>query len=113
MAYNPVLAHRIREVLASQRSITERQMFGGIAFLSRGYMFVGIIGDTLMARVGPAYYAHALKRKHVRVMDFTGKPMKGYIFVDPPGIRRAADLKDWVLRCHAYVNTLPPKKKKP
>lgn len=112
MAYNPVLAHRIREALAAQYNITEREMFGGVAFLSRGYMFVGIIGSTLMARVGPVYYAQALTRKHVRVMDFTGKPMQGYVFVDPPGIRRASDLKDWVLRCHSFVQTLPPKKTK-
>lgn len=112
MAYNPVLAHRIREALAAQRNITEREMFGGVAFLSRGYMFVGIIGSTLMARVGPAYYVQALKRKHVRVMDFTGKPMQGYVFVDPPGIQRASDLKGWVLRCHSFVQTLPAKKKK-
>jgi hypothetical protein len=112
MAYNPVLANRLRELLAAKRGITEREMFGGIAFLSRGYMFVGIVGDTLMARVGPAYYDKALARKHVRVMDFTGKPMQGYVFVDPPGLKTNSALQDWTLRCYDFVQTLPPKKKK-
>ena len=111
MAYNQLLADRLREALASKRGITEKQMFGGIAFLSRGYMFVGVAGDKLMARVGPEYYEKALARKHVREMDFTGKPMKGYVFVDPAGYKSKSNLQDWVMRCYSFVQTLPPKKK--
>jgi hypothetical protein len=84
-------------------------MFGGIAFLADGHMFVGVIGDMLMARVGPESYAAALKRKYVREMDFTGKPMKGYVYVDPAGIAGDEELEEWVTRCRAFVKTLPPK----
>lgn len=72
-------------------------------------MFVGIVGDTLMARVGPAAYAAALKRRHVREMDFTGRPMKGYVYVDPQGIESDTDLAEWVEAGRAFVKTLPAK----
>jgi hypothetical protein len=84
-------------------------MFGGIAFLADGHMFVGVIGDLLMARVGPENYAAALARKHVREMDFTGKPMKGYVYVDAAGIADDDELEEWVMRCRAFVKTLPAK----
>ena len=109
MAYDEGLADRVRDALHAQRGITEKEMFGGIAFMQRGYMFVGIAGDALMARVGPQGYEEALARPHVRVMDFTGKPMKGYVFVDPPGIDDDADLAEWVERCRRFVLSLPPK----
>lgn len=112
MSYDEGLAERLREALQSQRGISEKKMFGGLAFMSRGYMFIGITGDVLMARIGPEYYERALSRRHVRVMDFTGKPMKGYVFVDPPGFENDSDLSDWVQRCHRFVHSLPPKKHK-
>jgi TfoX/Sxy family transcriptional regulator of competence genes len=112
MSYDEGLAERLSEILQSERGITEKKMFGGLAFLSRGYMFVGIVGEVLMARVGPEHYEQALKRPHARVMDFTGKPMKGYVFVDPPGFENDSDLSDWVRRCHRFVQSLPPKKPK-
>lgn len=112
MAYDEGLAERLREALQSKRGITEMKAFGGIAFMSRDYMFVGIVGDALMARVGPEYYKKALSRPHVRVMDFTGKPMNGYVFVDPPGFEDDADLLDWVERCRRFVQSLPAKKPK-
>lgn len=84
-------------------------MFGGLAFLSRGHMFVGIAKEALMVRVGPAAYAEALRRAHTREMDFTGRPMKGYVFVDPPGFERDEDLAYWVLAGHSFVATLPAK----
>ena len=110
MAYDEGLADRVRDALQPHRGITEKKMFGGIAFMVRGYMFVGIAGDVLMARVGPEGYEEALSRPHAREMDFTGKPMKGYVFVDPPGIDDDQDLADWVERCHRFVRSLPPKK---
>ena len=112
MSYDEGLAERLREALQSQRGISEKKMFGGLAFISRGYMFIGITGDSLMARIGPEYYEQALSRPHVRVMDFTGKPMKGYVFVDPAGFESDPDLSDWVRRCHRFVQSLPPKKPK-
>ena len=112
MAYDEGLAERLRNTLRTQQGISERKMFGGLAFMSRGYMFIGIARDALMARVGPEYYLEALSRPHVRVMDFTGKPMKGYVFVDPPGFERDSDLSDWVMRSHRFVQSLPMKKLK-
>jgi hypothetical protein len=108
MAIDEGLAQRIREALESE-PITEKKMFGGLAFLSHGHMFVGIAKDALMVRVGPAAYAEALGRPHVREMDFTGRAMKGYVFVDPPGFDRDEDLAYWVLAGHSFVATLPPK----
>ena len=109
MAYDEGLAERIRKVLAPHRKISERKMFGGLAFMSDGHMFVGITGETLMARIGAEYYEQALLRRHVRKMDFTGRPMKGYVFVDPPGFGSDADLAAWIDRCLRFVQTLPRK----
>ena len=106
--YDEGLAERIRQTLAAS-AFTEQKMFGGLCFLSRGYMFVGIVGEALMARVGPDAYEKALCRPHVRVMDFTGKPMKGYVFVDPPGYEEDRDLKRWVDGSLKFVGTLPEK----
>ena len=112
MSFDEGLAERLRDALQSDQSISEKKMFGRLAFMSRGYMFMGILGDALMARVGPANYEQALSRTHVREMDFTGKPMKGYVFVDPPGFEDDSDLSEWVHQCHLFVQTLPPKKPK-
>lgn len=112
MGYDAGLAERLKEILQSQQDISEKKMFGGLAFMCRGYMFVGILADVLMARVGPEDYETALSRPHVRQMDFTGRPMKGYVFVDPPGFETDSDLADWVQRCLRLVQTLPPKKPK-
>jgi TfoX/Sxy family transcriptional regulator of competence genes len=84
-------------------------MFGGLCLLSRGHMFVGIVGEALMARVGPAAYEKALRRPHARPMDFTGRPMKGYVFVDPHGYEDDRDLKRWVDESLKFVGTLPDK----
>ena len=108
MAFDEGLAQRIRETLGSAR-VTEKKMFGGLAFLSRGHMFAGVTGDALMVRVGPAFYARALRRAHVREMDFTGRPMKGYVFVDPPGLDRVAGLEHWLQAGLTFVRTLPAK----
>ena len=109
MAYDELLADRIRSVLESESGISEKKMFGGLAFLAGGHMAVGVLGKVLMARVGPERYPEALSRSQVRVMDFTGKPMKGYVFVDPPGIQSDADLSHWVSSCIGFVRTLPAK----
>ncbi|GJQ55325.1 MAG: RNA methyltransferase [Rhodocyclaceae bacterium] len=109
MAYDEGLAERLRELLQDRPGITEEKMFGGLCLLSRGHMFVGIVGEALMARVGPAAYEKALTRPHARPMDFTGKPMKGYVFVDPPGFEEDRDLKRWVDESLKFVGTLPDK----
>jgi len=109
MAYDEALAQRIRDALRRKAGISEKKMFGGIAFLLHGYMFVGISGKSLMARIGPAEYDRALTMKHVREMDFTGKPMRGYVFVDSKGVKDQEALKVWLQKCTSFVSTLPPK----
>ena len=109
MAFDENLVSRIRAVLSAQPGITERRMFGGVAFLRNGLMFVGVSANTLMARVGKANYEDSLARKHVRVMDFTGKPMAGYVFVDAEGTNTKDELAFWVNRSACFVATLPPK----
>lgn len=110
MAYDDRLAQRIRDAVAGNPAVTEKRMFGGVAFLLRGLMFVGVSGRSLMARVGAASHADALKRPHVREMDFTGRPMNGYVYVDPGGLETAEQLRFWLERCERFVSTLPPKK---
>ena len=107
MAYDEALADRIRKAFASDPTFSEKKMFGGIAFLHRGLMVVGVNGDTLMARVGKQNYQDSLEREHVREMDFTGRPMQGYVYVDAPGIRTEAQLNFWLQRCRQFVATLP------
>jgi TfoX/Sxy family transcriptional regulator of competence genes len=110
MAYDEALAQRIRSALAGDAAVTEKKMFGGIAFLYRGSMFVGVSSNkALMARVGKAHYADSLSRAPVREMDFTGKPMQGYVYVDPAGLRSQAQLRFWLERCKDFAATLPPK----
>lgn len=106
MAFDEDLADRIRELTEPQRNITEKKMFGGIAFMVGGKMAVGIIGEDLMVRVGPDDHEAALKRAHVRPMDFTGRPMKGYVYVAPEGVRTKAQLAKWVERGIAFARTL-------
>jgi len=109
MAYDEGVAERLREQFVDRPGIREKKMFGGLAFLCRGHMLVGIIGDSLMARVGPAGYADALMQPHVREMDFTGKPMKGYVYVDSTGIESDTDLNKWLELCLHFNESLPSK----
>ncbi|HBL29825.1 MAG TPA: RNA methyltransferase [Acidobacteria bacterium] len=111
MAYDEGLAQRLREILDDRPEVTEKKMFGGLAFLWAGHMCCGVLGESLMARVGPQRYAEALGRPHTRTMDFTGKSMKGMVFVDPPGLADDADLEAWVGLCETFVASLPPKER--
>jgi TfoX/Sxy family transcriptional regulator of competence genes len=112
MAYDEGLAQRMREVLQDSPLVTEKKMFGGVAFLRDGLMFVGVVGDELMARVGPDYHDTAVAQLGVRVMDFTGKPMRGYVFINADAIEVDKKLAFWLQHCLAFVQTLPPKKPK-
>jgi len=85
MAFDEVLADRVRDSLAARSDLTERKMFGGIAFMLGGNMAVGVIGDDLMVRLDPADAEKALSEPHVGPMDFTGKPTKGMVYVDSAG----------------------------
>jgi TfoX/Sxy family transcriptional regulator of competence genes len=109
MAFDAGLAQRIREILSERDGVTERRMFGGLAFMLNGHMFVGVLGTTLMVRVGPDRYQEALELAHVREMDFTGRPMKGYVFVDEQGISEDDQLDAWIAWSTGFVASLPDK----
>ena len=109
MAFNELLADRIRAALARRHGVSEKKMFGGVALLANGHMFCGVNKDDLVVRVGPGAWAKALSRKHARPMDFTGRPLSGYVYVAPPGVRTAASLKAWVDQGLRFARTLPPK----
>lgn len=109
MAFDDGVAQRLREVFAGRKGITEKKMFGGIAFMDRGNMCCGVVKDSLMARVGPDAYAEALKKRHVREMDFTGRPLKGFVYVDPPGFAEDEQLREWVDLCRSFTGSLPAK----
>jgi TfoX/Sxy family transcriptional regulator of competence genes len=111
MAYDEKLAERVREVMHPQRGFTEKKMFGGICFLLRGNMCCGVLKDELMVRVGPEMHDSALARPHARVMDFTGRPSKGMVYVAADGIRTSAQLRKWVEMGIGFTNTLPAKLK--
>ncbi|MDX2094071.1 MAG: TfoX/Sxy family protein [Kofleriaceae bacterium] len=106
MAYDEKLAERIRRAVGPRPDVTEKKMFGGLAFLFGGKMFVGIATDDLMVRVGPEHYKAALATAHVRPMDFTGRPMRGYVYVGPGGTRTQSMVKKWVDKAAAFVATL-------
>lgn len=98
MAYNEKVADRIREILAERKlkKVSEKNMFGGVAFMVNDKMCVGVIGDDMMARIDPEIYELALEKKGIRAMDFTGKPMKGYIYVDKTGMGKKPQLEFWI-----------------
>lgn len=109
MAYDEELAERIAEIMAEHGAFSERKMFGGLAFMVRGHMCCGVIGDDLMLRIGPDRAGTALREPHVRPMDFTGRPMKGYVYVAKEGVRTQATLRDRLQAALDFVATLPPK----
>lgn len=109
MAYDEGVAERLREAMAGRPGVTEKKMFGGLALMVRGNMLMGVLDDSLMARVGPELYEDVLEKDHVREMDFTGKPLKGYVFVDADGFESDADLLAWVELCLRFNATLPAK----
>ena len=110
MAYDEGLAQRIREMLADTPGISEKRMFGGLAFLLRGKMCVGIIGDELMVRVGPEAHSKLVADPHAREMDFTGRSMKGFLYVGVDGFESDADLRRWISRGEAGVAAVPVKR---
>lgn len=110
MAYDEALADRTRDAIGPRRGVTEKKMFGGVAFLLDGKMFCGISNDDLMVRIGADRYAASLAEPHVRPMDFTGRPMNGYIFVGAPGTRSTDAVRKWVDLAAGFVAALPKKR---
>ena len=109
MAYEEYLAERVRKVIGKRREITEKKMFGGLGFMFRGNMACGLVGEKLMLRLGEAGAAAALQEDHVVPMDFTGKPIKTMVFVEPAGLESEKELSRWVGKALAFAKTLPPK----
>jgi TfoX/Sxy family transcriptional regulator of competence genes len=108
MAFDEALADRVREILAARPELSERRMFGGIAFMLAGNMCCGVINEDLMVRLGDDAEA-ALAEPHTRPMDFTGKPMKTTVYVDPEGTASDAELARWVEAGADFAASLPPK----
>lgn len=98
MGYDEQLADRIREAFRTRIDITERKMFGGLAFLCLGRMCCGIVGRDLMVRIPDDEFDAVMRNRYVRPMDFTGKPLKGFVYVSPAGFRTLAALRGWLSR---------------
>lgn len=109
MAFDEGLAERIRNQLHDHNDVVEKKMFGGLCFMVSGHMTVGIVNDKLMARVGPDQYEECLSKPHAIKMDFTGRPMKGMIYVLPKGLQEDQNLKMWLESCLSFTSSLTPK----
>ena len=115
MPYNEKLVTRIRETLAGKRKVEEKKMMGGLTFMLNNKICVGISGDDLMARIDPEIYESALKRKECREMTFTGRPMRGFVFVNPDGVKTKKDLENWLnltLEYNKKVKAAPKRTRK-
>lgn len=108
MPYDVEIAQRVHKALEDQESLSERKMFGGIAFMLQGNMCCGVTNDDLMVRVGADGLEDALDQPHARPMDFTGRPMKGFVFVDAAALGDEA-LRQWVQRGVTFAGSLPAK----
>lgn len=112
MAYDEKLAYRVRELLQNKRRVEEKKMMGGLTFMVNDKMCVGILNDDLMVRINPDVYEEALERKGCRAMDFTGRPMKGFVFVDSDGTKTKKDLEYWMTLALDYNRKAKSSKKK-
>ena len=109
MAYDEGLAQRVRELLGEQPGFVEKKMFGGIGFILHGNMACGINQENLIVRVGPDQYEAALTRPNTRVFDITGRPMTGWVTVEPDGYESDEALTEWVRQGVDFARSLPPK----
>ena len=109
MAYDENLGLTIRILLAGETCLVEKKMFGGVGFILNGNMACGVLNDSLIVRVGAEAYQKALEKPHTRPFDTTGRPMTGWVMVDPPGYKHDQDLKNWVMQGIEFARSLPPK----
>jgi len=109
MAFDETLAARIRDALARKRGVEEKKMFGGVGYLLNGNLLVGVWKDSLVVRLGSDNYDDVLLEPHVREFDITGRPMKGWVLVEPGGVEDDEQLTDWIERATRFVRTLPAK----
>ena len=109
MAYDEAIADRIRDHLSGLPSLTERKMFGGLAFMVNGNMACGPVGDALIVRVGPEAYDDALSHPEADEMKFTGRPMRGFVEVEIGALEKDELLLEWVCRGVDFASSLPAK----
>ncbi len=109
MAFNFEVAGKIRTELQGIAGLSERKMFGGIAFMIDGNLACGVQGESLIVRVGPERHSEALAQPHARPFDFSGRPMSGWVYVDPDGYASAQDFKKWIQWGVEYASSLPRK----
>jgi hypothetical protein len=109
MAFNEILAARIRDALARKKGIEEKKMFGGVGFLLNGNLLVGVWKASLVVRLGPDEGEEAMQEPHVKEFDITGRPMKGWVLVEPEGVEDDDQLSDWIQRAVKFAGKLPAK----
>jgi TfoX/Sxy family transcriptional regulator of competence genes len=113
MAFNEKLADRVRELIAvNHKNVEEKKMFGGLCFMVNDKMCVGVEQERLMVRLDPARYDEALEKEGAKPMDFTGKVMKGYVFVDIDALKTKKELGYWVGLALEYNKIAKASKKK-
>ncbi len=110
MGYDEKTAERVRRILSRRRDVVEKRMVGGLSFMVNGRMCCGLTSIALMVRVGPEAYARTLALPHARPMEFAGRSLAGFVYVDPGGYRTDVALAKWVQRGIDFVSTLPAKK---
>lgn len=109
MAFDSALADRIRKELGKRKGLTEKKMFGGLSFLLNGNMCVGVHGQEMIVRLAPEQSDEALQSKHTRIFDLTGRPMKGWMVVQPKGLVKQEDLAHWVRAGVKFADSLSAK----
>ena len=109
MAFDERLAERVRKVLRTQRSLEEKRMFGGLTFMVNGHLCCGVLKKDLVLRLGPEDYAKAVAHPNARPMDFTGRSLRGLLYVSQTGVRTSRQLEVWVRKSVEFVLTLPEK----
>lgn len=112
MSYNEQLSHRIRESLMHVNKVEEKVMFGGLCFMVNDKMCIGVVKDEIMCRIDPDIYDEVLEKPGCRPMDFSGKSMKGFVFVDEYGIKNKKDLDYWIQLCLQFNPKAKASKKK-
>jgi len=109
MVYSEQLANRLRKILSAFKGVTEKKMFGSLAFMLYDNMCCGVVGDTMMIRTGPDLYETTLQKSYARPMDFTGRIMRNFVYVDPEGITSDKSFQELVTLAINFTSSLPRK----
>ena len=109
MPFDQHLVDRIRPILSGPYAVTEKKMFGGLSFLVNGHMCCGVSDSNLVIRTGADAFDEAVSLPHARPMDFTGRPMRGFVYVGPEGYRKERDLAAWIQRGLRFALRQAPK----